>query len=167
MKKTIVAVLTGSVLFCSFQAKQQAGGLKASIERGKTVYTTTCLACHQADGLGVQRMNPPLVKTKWVLGDKKALAKIVLNGLQGGEIEIDGDNFHNPMPAQSGLLTDLQIADVLTYVRNSFGNKASAVTPAEVAVVRKQLAGGATTKPAAKPAVTKPATTKPAPKKKQ
>ena len=70
------------------------------------------------------------------MGDKKALIKIVLNGLKGGEIEIDGDNFHNPMPAQEALLSDQQIADALTYVRNSFGNKASAVKPAEVKAAR-------------------------------
>ena len=106
------------------------------MERGKKVYDITCITCHQADGEGVKRMNPTLVKTKWVLGDKKALSKIVLNGLQGGEIEIDGDNFHNPMSPQGGLLNDHQIADVLTYVRNSFGNKASAVTPGEVRAAR-------------------------------
>lgn len=98
------------------------------------------MACHQADGLGVQRMNPPLVKTKWVLGNKKALAKLVLNGLKGGEIEIDGDSFHNPMPPQQGQLTDQQIADALTYVRNSFGNKASAVTVADVRAAREGAA---------------------------
>ena len=106
--------------------------LQASIARGKTLYGTYCLPCHQADGSGVPNMNPPLIKTKWVLGDKKALAKIVLKGLQGGEIDINGDKFHNPMPPQESTLTDQEIADVLTYVRNSFGNKASAVTVAEV-----------------------------------
>ncbi len=84
-------------------------------------------------------MNPPLIKTKWVLGDKKALATIVLRGLKGGEINIDGDVFHNPMPPQQANMSDQQIADVLTYVRNSFGNKASAVTVADVKVARAKL----------------------------
>jgi len=123
------------LLASSFTAKQPPA-IKTSIQRGQKVYVATCMACHQADGLGVQRMNPPLVKTKWVLGDKKALAKIVLNGLKGGEIEIDGDDFHNPMPPQKTQLTDQQIADALTYVRNSFGNKASAVTAADVKAAR-------------------------------
>ena len=133
-----IFLVTSLVLFISIHHSQQSRqpGIKASIERGQKVYTGTCLACHQADGLGVQRMNPPLVKTKWVLGDKKALAKIVLNGLKGGEIIIDGDDFHNPMPPQEAQLTDQQIADVLTYVRNSFGNKASAVTAADVKAAR-------------------------------
>ena len=145
MKIIIITSIVFFVVLSSFQPKQQPG-IKASVERGQKVYKGTCLACHQTDGLGVQRMNPPLVKTKWVLGDKKALARIVLNGLKGGEIEIDGDDFHNPMPPQAAQLTDQQIADALTYVRNNFGNKASAVTPAEVKAGRVN----------AKPAVAKP-----------
>lgn len=135
MKHTFVISIILLCIGSSFTSKQHPA-VKASIERGQKVYAGTCIACHQADGLGVQRMNPPLVKTKWVLGDKKALAKIVLNGLKGGEIVIDGDDFHNPMPPQSGQLTDQQIADALTYVRNSFGNKASAVTEADVRAAR-------------------------------
>ena len=73
------------------------------------------------------------------MGDKKALTKIVLKGLQGGEIIIDGDKFHNPMPPMETTLTDQEIADVLTYVRNSFGNKASMVTVAEVKAMRAKL----------------------------
>jgi len=60
----------------------------------------------------------------------------VLKGLPGGQIEIDGDPFHNPMPAQESVLSDQQIADVLTFIRNNFGNKASAVTAGEVKVMR-------------------------------
>jgi mono/diheme cytochrome c family protein len=136
MKILIVVSTVVLTSLISLQQKAPQPNLKASMERGKQVYDVTCITCHQADGLGVQRMNPPLVKTKWILGDKKALANIVLKGLQGGEIEIDGDSFHNPMPPQEALLSDLQIADVLTYVRNSFGNKASAVSPADVKAAR-------------------------------
>jgi mono/diheme cytochrome c family protein len=113
--------------------------LKAAKERGKKVYEGTCLACHQADGGGVPTMNPPLIKTKWVLGDKKQLIKIVLKGLEGGQIEINGDHFHNPMPPQESTLSDQEIADVLTYVRNSFGNKAAMVTVADVKAMRASL----------------------------
>jgi mono/diheme cytochrome c family protein len=134
------AMLTVLVFFIATAfAFQQPGGLKASITRGKAVYESNCLACHQQDGSGVPNMNPPLVKTKWVLGDKKALTRIILKGLQGGEIEIDGDKFHNPMPPQESVLSDQEIADVLTYVRNSFGNKASMVTVAEVKAIRAKL----------------------------
>jgi mono/diheme cytochrome c family protein len=116
-------------------AKSQAKtGLQASIERGKKVYAEQCLACHQVDGGGVSGMNPPLIKTKWVLGDKSALITIVLKGMNTG-VEINGDEYHNIMAAHD-FLTDQQIADVLTYVRNSFGNKAKAISPAEVKAVR-------------------------------
>src|SRR5690349_6470769 len=98
MKKIMLAVVV-FIIATSF-VMQQPGGLKTAIARGKTVYENVCLACHQPDGGGVPNMNPPLIKTKWVLGDKKALAKIVLKGLQGGEIDINGDKFHNPMPPQ-------------------------------------------------------------------
>lgn len=108
--------------------------LKSSIDRGKIVYGTYCLPCHQADGSGVPRMNPPLIKTSWVLGSKTVLVEQVLKG-SANKVEIDGEKFLGAMPAQTQL-TDQQIADVLTYVRNSFGNKASIVTPAEVKTVR-------------------------------
>lgn len=107
---------------------------KLSILRGKVVYETYCLPCHQADGGGVQKLNPPLVKTDWVLGDKKRLINVILNGLDK-PMEINGDTYENVM-ASHDYLTDLEIADVLTYVRNSFGNRAAPITPAEVKAVR-------------------------------
>jgi mono/diheme cytochrome c family protein len=79
-------------------------------------------------------MNPPIIKTSWVLGSKTVLIQQVLKG-SANKVEIDGETFHNTMPAQAQL-TDQQIADVLTFVRNSFGNKASIITPAEVKAVR-------------------------------
>ncbi|NML67171.1 cytochrome c [Hymenobacter sp. RP-2-7] len=114
--------------------------LAASMARGQRVYKNVCLTCHQADGGGVPNMNPPLIKTDYVLGDKKRLVGIVLRGLKGPN-EIEGETYTQNMPAQA-YLTDLNIADVLTYVRNSFGNKASAVTPAEVHALRDAPAAG-------------------------
>lgn len=108
--------------------------LKESMERGKTVYQNTCLACHQSNGSGVPGLNPPLKKTKYVLGDKKVLINIVLEGLDE-EIEVNDEVYSNVMPAFN-TLKDQEIADVLTYVRNSFGNKASAVLEADVIKLR-------------------------------
>jgi mono/diheme cytochrome c family protein len=108
--------------------------LQASMTRGQVVYQQICLACHQADAGGVLGMNPPLIKTTYVLGPKAPLIKIVLNGMTG-TVTINGDDYHNVMAPHSDL-SDQQIADVLTYVRNSFGNKASAVTVAQVKAVR-------------------------------
>ncbi len=118
-------------------AGKQTGISKKSLADGKKVYDTYCLACHQADGGGVPRLNPPLQKTEYVLGDKKRLITIVLNGMTE-EVEIDGEVYENNMSAHN-FLSDQQVADVLTYVRNSFTNKASAVTPAEVKAVRSKL----------------------------
>lgn len=111
---------------------------KDVMERGKLVYEKECLSCHQQDGLGVQRLNPPLAKTRWVLGPKSQLIKIVVNGLTD-PIDIDGDTYDNPMPPHPHL-SDQQISDVLTYVRNSFGNAAVAITPTEVKKVRAAMA---------------------------
>lgn len=112
------------------------GGLTASLERGKQVYLAQCLACHMADAGGVPNMNPPLIKTKWILGNKTTLVRVVLKGMTG-QVDIDGDTYQNVMAPHSDL-TDQQIADVLTYVRNNFGNKASRVTAAEVKAIRAQ-----------------------------
>lgn len=101
-----------------------------SIERGKVVYQKTCIACHQKDGGGVMGLNPPLIKTAQVLGNKQSLVTILTKGLNK-PVEIEGDVYTNTMPPQANL-TDQQIADVLSYVRNSFGNKASVVSEAEV-----------------------------------
>lgn len=109
--------------------------LKAALLAGKTVYDTYCVSCHMVDGKGVETLNPPLVKTAVVLGAKPTLINILLDGMQG--VKIAGKTYLNIMPSQD-YLTDKEISDVLTYVRNSFGNKATAVTVAEVAAARSK-----------------------------
>lgn len=131
-KISIVVLLSLVVVSLSFVSNHQ--DLAAVIKRGKVVYEKNCLACHQVNGAGVPRMNPPLIKTKHVLGDKIKLIQIVIKGYDE-EVEINGEFYNNPMPAQVQL-NDQQVADVLTYVRNSFGNKANAVTISEVKKVR-------------------------------
>lgn len=100
---------------------------------GQALFEQYCLACHQADGSGVPNLNPPLRGTDWVLGDKTRLINVLLKGLQGQEIE--GEIYDNAMPAHD-FLDDAQIANVLTYIRSNFGNKAGAVTADEVKAVR-------------------------------
>ncbi len=135
MKKIIITgilcLLAAVYMFA--QTKKQPSA-QASIKRGQKVYETTCIVCHQKNGRGVPRLNPPLVKTEYVLGDKSRLVQIVLKGLNQ-PIEVEGETYNNIMPSFAQL-TDEQIADVLTYVRNSFGNKASAVTVAQVKAER-------------------------------
>jgi len=101
---------------------------------GEKVFKQYCISCHQADGGGVPNMIPPLINTTYVLGDKERLIQILLKGLNQN-IEIEDQYFSNPMPALN-MLKDQEIADVLTFVRNSFGNKASSVTVEEVKAVR-------------------------------
>jgi mono/diheme cytochrome c family protein len=108
----------------------------AELMAGKNIYDQFCKACHMNDGTGVQGMNPPLAGTDWVLGDKERLIGVILNGLNE-PVEIKGDIYQNAM-APHNFLDDQQIADVLTFVRQSFGNKASAVETMEVAAMRKQ-----------------------------
>jgi mono/diheme cytochrome c family protein len=105
-----------------------------SLKDGEAVYKKYCISCHQGDGGGVPHMAPPLIKTEYVLGDKEGMIKIVLNGLKG--VEINGETYNNPMPPLGSVLKDKEIADVLSYVRNSFGNKASIVSAADVNKVR-------------------------------
>ena len=114
--------------------KKTQAATGAVIANGKKIYGQYCLACHMADGAGVPNMNPPLIKTSYVLGDKTRLVNVILNGLATGE-EIEGETYTNVMPAHN-FLKDQEIADVLSFVRNSFGNKAGNITAAEVKAIR-------------------------------
>jgi mono/diheme cytochrome c family protein/glucose/arabinose dehydrogenase len=97
-----------------------------------------CITCHQANGLGLPASGfPPLAGTNWVLGNEDRLIKLTLNGLMG-PIEVGGKTYPGqvPMTPFGGLLKDDEIAAVLTYVRNSFGNRAPAILPERVKAVR-------------------------------
>ncbi len=107
-----------------------------SLKAGKKVYDAYCLPCHMANGLGAPGMNPPLTGTDYVLGDKERLIKVVLLGLNE-PIEINGEIYQNAM-ASHAFLSDQQVADVLTFVRQSFGNSASEITASEVQTVRSK-----------------------------
>jgi mono/diheme cytochrome c family protein len=106
--------------------------------RGQKIYEQTCLTCHQADAGGVPGMTPPLQKSPYVQGPSVKLIGIVLNGLNDG-VEIEGESYSNPMPAFSTVLKDQEIADVLTYLRSHFGNKARPITVAQVSRIREGL----------------------------
>lgn len=141
MKKVflITAFSATALLFVVAQVKKPqpkvaVNNPAASIERGKAVYQKECLSCHQADGGGVPHLNPPLYESTNVVGDKKKIIVVVLRGMTD-RVPIDGEYYSNNM-APHPELTNVQIADVLTFIRASWGNKASAVTPAEVQAVR-------------------------------
>lgn len=134
MQKRIIFLIPVSLITLIVFAAWQQQPDKATMERGKKVYNAYCITCHQADGGGVPQLNPPLEKTAYVLGSKTKLIQVVLKGMNTHE-EIDGETYSNTM-APFNYLTDQQIADVLTYIRNSFGNKATVVTPGDVKYVR-------------------------------
>lgn len=119
---------------------------------GATVYAAVCQACHQPNGQGNPSQGiPPLAGSEWVVGGEASparLARIVLYGLSG-PITVAGRTYNGQMPAQGGSLKDYQIAGVLTYVRNSFGNKGDekepAITTAIVRAARAKEPGRSTT----------------------
>ncbi|UII20991.1 c-type cytochrome [Fulvivirga ligni] len=132
---TAVVALFGLLILTAMKTHpQQEGGLEKSIARGKLVYEQNCLSCHQANGGGVPNIAPTLSQTTYVLEDKKKLIHIVLDGFNE-DVEINGMYFSNPMPSFDAL-SDQQVADVLTYIRNNFENKAEAITTAEVKAER-------------------------------
>jgi mono/diheme cytochrome c family protein len=126
--------LLASLLFTSFTQAQDA------ISRGQTVYMQVCFACHQPTGLGLPGMFPPLAGSDWASAKKPdRMIRMVLHGFTG-PITINGKPFTTPaplMPPQGAALSDKQIADVLSYVRDTFGNKAGGVTPEQVAAIRE------------------------------
>jgi hypothetical protein len=118
-------------------------GLK-SYRSGATLYNSVCFACHATDGRGApmpgaagRTIAPALADSKQVVGDERAVIAIVLHGLQG---KIDGVDYGAPMVPMNSY-SDAELANVLTYIRNSFGNRAPAVEPAAVAARRATDSG--------------------------
>jgi mono/diheme cytochrome c family protein len=102
---------------------------------GKQLYGAKCAACHQASGMGVAGVFPPLAGAEWVVGDEKVLASILLHGVQG-ELVVKGNTYNGVMPA-FGTLPDEEIAAVLTYIRSEWGNQAPPITAATVMAQRE------------------------------
>jgi mono/diheme cytochrome c family protein len=118
-------------------------GLK-SYRSGATLYNSVCFACHGPDGRGApapgaegHTLAPPLAGSPRIVGDERAAMAIVLHGLQG---KVDGVDYGAPM-VPMGSYSDAELANVLTYIRTSFGNRAPAVEPAAVAARRAADAG--------------------------
>jgi len=110
---------------------------------GKVVYSTTCAACHQATGEGVEGTYPPLAGSEIVNGDEAKIVRIVLHGLTG-PVEVAGETYSGMMPPWGGVLKDPELAAVLTYARSAWGNKAAPITPATVAAIRAATASRTT-----------------------
>ncbi|MDP1763215.1 MAG: cytochrome c [Sediminibacterium sp.] len=130
-------MVMGNILFLLFvmSAFIQTYSLPKSIERGKEVYATFCMNCHMADGKGMENAYPPVAKSDYLKRPVKDLINNVLKG-ESGELKVNGVSYNAIMPAQD-YLTDGQIADVLNYVNNSWGNKnLKAITPEQVKKMR-------------------------------
>ncbi len=111
-------------------------------ERGLTVYSRTCIACHGTDGKGVPGAFPPLDGSSWAVGDPSIPIRILLAGLQG-PIEVSGQKFSNAMPPHTDL-KDAEISDVLTYVRQSWSNDATPVSEDFIKQTRAKFASRTT-----------------------
>jgi mono/diheme cytochrome c family protein len=107
----------------------------AAATDGATVFETNCSSCHQTSGLGLPGTFPPLAHNPVVAGDPSRVIHIVKDGLTG-QISVKGVGYNGEMPAWGQALSNSDIAAVITYVRSSWGNAASAVTPAQVAAAK-------------------------------
>lgn len=125
----IVAVVIGTSSFIQRDVQK-------SITRGKEVYTLYCQNCHMEDGNGMPEVNPPLAKADYMKRPAKDLINVILKG-STGSLTVNGKKYVGAMPAQE-YLSDEQIADVLNFVKNSWGNKIpGTITPAIVKAQRK------------------------------
>jgi mono/diheme cytochrome c family protein len=107
--------------------------------RGRAQYENVCALCHNPDGAGKPNQAPPLAGSEWVLGSPDRLIRIPLNGLSG-PLQVKGQPWNLAMPAMGATLSDDDLAAVLTYMRQTWGNKASTITPEQVKAIRAQTA---------------------------
>ena len=123
-------------------SREKPGAPKAVVltprDLGKRVFSTTCITCHQANGLGVPGVFPPLAGSDWAQGSEERVIRIVLLGLTG-PVTVTGKEFNSSMASLGGLLKDDQIANALTYVRSEWGNNAPEVKAETVARIRAEL----------------------------
>lgn len=105
---------------------------------GKQFYDNVCALCHNPDGSGKPGQAPPFVGSDLVLGSANRMIRIPLAGLSG-PVQVKGQEWNLSMPAMGAAMTDEQLAAVLTYIRSSWGNKASEITPAQVKAVRTEV----------------------------
>src|SRR5215468_4432866 len=118
------------------RASEASGTLtkEQQIKAGESRFTGTCSVCHQSNGEGLPNVFPPLARSDFLMADKQRAIGIVLNGLSG-PVTVNGSKFNSVMPPMSQLNDD-ELANILTYVRNSWGNSGEAVSADEVGHVR-------------------------------
>ena len=111
--------------------------LNDSIKRGEQVYSANCMSCHMFNGQGVPGIYPPLVNVGTLLEDVSENINIILKG-QFGQTMVNGETYNTDMPAQD-YLSDMEIADVLNFIRNSWGNSGKLILPDQVETERDSL----------------------------
>lgn len=131
-------------LVVNAHANRTAPGTKGPVQLtraqlGKSVYLANCATCHQPNGGGVPGAFPPLAGSEWVVGSEERIIRIVLHGLQG-PIKVKGNDYNNVMAPLGAVLKDEQIANVLSYIRQEWGNTSPEVLPETVAKVRAETA---------------------------
>lgn len=107
------------------------------IARGKRLFAANCVICHQATGQGIPGTYPTLVDSEWVNGSEEGLVRVLLHGL-AGPITVKGESYNNVMPGLGATLKDEQIAWVLTYIRQEWGNASPAIAAETVARIRAE-----------------------------
>ncbi len=131
----LLCALLFAIIGFSFE---QTSAPNNSIQDGKKVYDTYCISCHMENGMGVEGAFPSLVKT-CNLSDKNRLVKIILQGMRG-PLKVNGISFDGEMAGIE--MTDKEVADVINYIRNSWGNKAPLVQVAEIPAAKKAVVKG-------------------------
>ncbi|HEY9102844.1 cytochrome c [Chitinimonas sp.] len=101
---------------------------------GAALFTANCVACHQATGMGVPGVFPPLAGSEWVNGDPKVAVQILLHGING-KLTVKGGAYQGQMPNFGGKFSDEELAAVLSHVRKEWGNTGA---PVEAALVKEQ-----------------------------
>jgi mono/diheme cytochrome c family protein len=133
--KSLIFILT---VGWSFQASSQSNASATSLKNGQSVYISYCQSCHMEDGNGLPGVFPPLVKTG-NLNDPNRLVKVILQGMRG-PIVVKGDTYDGEMAPTD--LTDQEVADVINYIRNTWGNKAPYLNAADIAKAKKSTVKG-------------------------
>ena len=121
----------------AFRAAPASAGVS-----GAQVFAGKCAACHQASGVGLAGIFPPLAGSPWVTGSEQRVVQILLHGIQG-PIDVLGTTYNGLMPSWK-MLSNEELAAVATYVRGAFGNQASAITATLVAAERAATASRVT-----------------------
>ena len=137
MIRKSLTYLSALLALAGFARAQDAAPDQAA--EGKKNYMLICIACHQATGMGLPAVFPPLTKSPYVNGSAERFASIILKG-NAGPFTVDGKPFNQIMPGQEAALTDEKIAAIMTFVRASFGNTPAPVTAEVVAAARKKYA---------------------------